>query len=31
MSALDKIRLAKAAAGSLAQATTGQKDEAIRH
>ena len=30
MSALDKIRLAKAAAGSLAQATTGQKDEAIR-
>ncbi len=30
MTALDKIRLAKAAAGSLAQATTGQKDEAIR-
>ena len=30
MSALEKIRLAKAAAGSLAQATTGQKDEAIR-
>ena len=30
MAALEKIRLAKAAAGSLSQATTGQKDEAIR-